>query len=285
MRPEAVLQPTVSFLQGSAGPLALHDWPMPGPDARATVLIVHGLGEHAGRYAQVAAHLREWGFAVRAYDHQGHGQSGGARGRLHTPDGLLRDLETVLDDTLAQADAARRPLVLLGHSMGGLLVARAVACSRHRVDAVVMSSPAFGIHTSAVQKWLLTLMPHLLPQLTLSNGLNPRYVARDPEAVRAYQADPLVHDRISAGLGGWIWREGARVLEQAAQWDTPALLVYAGTDRLVDPAACDLFAARASAERVTAQRFEAMYHEVFNDPEREQVFALLRRWLDARFSV
>ena len=278
-------QATLSCLAGSAGPLALHDWPMPAGDARATVLIVHGLGEHAGRYGHVAAQLRDWGFAVRAYDHQGHGQSGGARGRLHNPDGLLQDLDLVLDHTLAHTGAAQRPLVLLGHSMGGLLVARAVACSRHRVDAVVMSSPAFGIHANPVQKLLLHAMPRLLPQLTLSNGLNPRFVARDPAVVQAYQADPLVHDRISAGLGGWIYREGPKVLEQAAQWDTPALLVYAGTDRLVDPAASDLFAARASATRVLAQRFEPMYHEVFNDPDREQVFALLRRWLDARFSA
>ena len=277
------MPPTLSFLPGSAGPLALHDWPLPVCDARATVLIVHGLGEHAGRYGHVAAQLRDWGFAVRAYDHQGHGQSGGARGRLHSPDGLLQDLDTVLDHTLAQDGAARRPLVLLGHSMGGLLVARAADRSRHKVDAVVMSSPAFGIHASGVQKFLLQWMPRLLPQLTLANGLNPRFVARDPEVVQAYQADPLVHNRISAGLGGWIYREGPKVLAQAEQWDTPALLVYAGADRLVDPAACDLFAARAPVDLVSAQRFEPMYHEVFNDPEREQVFALLRRWLDARF--
>jgi alpha-beta hydrolase superfamily lysophospholipase len=279
------MQATLSFLQGSAGPLALHEWPLPPTPVRATVLIVHGLGEHAGRYGHVAAQLRDWGFAVRAYDHQGHGQSAGARGRLHSADGLMQDLDTVIEHLLASAGAAQRPLVLLGHSMGGLLVARAVACSRHRVDAVVMSSPAFGIHASGVQKGLLALMPRLLPQLTLSNGLDPRFVARDPAVVQAYRADPLVHDRISAALGGWIWREGPKVLEQAAQWSTPALLVYAGTDRLVDPAACDRFAARASAQWVSAQRFEAMYHEVFNDPEREQVFALLRRWLDARFSV
>ena len=269
-----------SSLSGQAGKLAVYDAPEP-PTPRATVLIVHGLGEHTGRYAHVAAALVQAGFAVRAYDHQGHGRSAGPRGTLHTPDGLLQDLATVIDDT--RLHAPDRPLALLGHSMGGLVVARAVAKQLRPVDALVMSSPALGIHANPVQKLLLSVLPDLLPNLTIPNGLDPQWVARDAAAVQAYREDPLVHNRISPRLGAWIWREGPKTVEGAEHWQLPTLLLYAGTDKLVDPAASDVFAQRAPRDRVSAQRFEAMYHEVFNDPEREQVLATVTQWLQARF--
>ncbi len=271
-----------SSLSGQAGELAVYDTPAP-ETPRATVLIVHGLGEHAGRYTHVADALVHAGFAVRAYDHQGHGRSAGRRGTLHTPDGLLQDLCTVIDDTRRRLP--HRPLVLLGHSMGGLVVARAVAQQLRPIDALVMSSPALGIHANPVQKLLLTVLPDLLPNLTLGNGLDPQWIARDAAVVRAYREDPLVHDRISPRLGAWIWREGPKTLESALHWPLPTLLLYAGTDKLVDPAASDVFAQRAPRDRVSAQRCEAMYHEVFNDPEQDQVLATLTQWLQARFAA
>ncbi len=272
----------LSRLTGQASELALYDAAAPARP-RATVLIVHGLGEHAGRYTHVAQALCAAGFAVRAYDHQGHGQSAGARGVLHTPDGLLQDLCTVIDATRARQPA--QPLVLLGHSMGGLAVACAVAKGLRAVDALVMSSPALGIRANALQQLLLTVLPRVLPRLTIGNGLDPHWVARDPAVVQAYREDPLVHDRISAGLGAWIWQSGPRTLAVAHRWTVPTLLLYAGTDRLVDPAASDQFAQRAPADRVQAHRYEAMYHEVFNDPERARVLDTLTRWLQARFSA
>ena len=271
-----------SSLSGQAGELVVYDTPAP-EKPRATVLIVHGLGEHAGRYAHVAAALVQAGFAVRAYDHQGHGRSAGQRGTLHTPDGLLQDLATVIDDTRRRAPD--RPLVLLGHSMGGLVVARAVAQQLRPVDALVMSSPALGIHANLLQKLLLSVLPGWLPHLTIANGLDPQWVARDAAVVKAYREDPLVHDRISPRLGAWIWREGPKTVEGAGTWPLPTLLLYAGTDHLVDPAASDAFAQRAPRGRVSAQRYEAMYHEVFNDPERDQVLDTLTRWLQATFSA
>ena len=269
-------------LAGQAGELAVYDAPAPA-QPRATVLIVHGLGEHAGRYAHVAAALTNAGFAVRAYDHQGHGRSAGRRGTLHTPDGLLQDLCTVIDDTRERQPT--QPLVLLGHSMGGLVVARAVALGLRPVDALVLSSPALGVRANVLQRLLLSTLPALLPHLTIGNGLDPHWVARDPAVVETYRNDPLVHDRISPRLGAWIWNEGPKTLHVAERWPVPTLLLYAGTDRLVDPDASDTFAQRAPVNRLQAQRYEAMYHEVFNDPEREQVLATLMQWLQARFAV
>ena len=287
---QSPLQPTRSELHGEVGTLAVYDWPLPdttpaSKPALGTVVLVHGLGEHAGRYGELATHLRDWGFIVRAYDQQGHGQSAGARGDLLRPGSLQADLGLVIDATRQRPHSADLPLVLLGHSMGGLVVARALAEQLRYVDAAVLSSPALGASPNLVQKLLLATLPKVAPHLCVDNGLDAKLVARDAQVVQAYLADPLVHRRISAGLAAWILQEGQRTLDQAAQWAVPTLLLYAGDDHLVRASASTEFARVAPKALVQAHCFEAMYHEVFNDPERAQVLAVLKAWLLARVSV
>jgi alpha-beta hydrolase superfamily lysophospholipase len=275
--------PAPSFLPGQAGQLAVYDWPALNPAPRGVVLIVHGLGEHAGRHASVARALREQGFAVRALDHQGHGQSDGPRGQLTSADGLLQDLASVIDNTRERPGLQGLPLILLGHSMGGLVVSRIVGEQWRYVDGLVMSSPALGIRTSPLQKLLLATLTRWLPDLTVDNGLNPRLIARDPKVVAAYLQDPLVHSRISARLGKWIVQQGRKTRSQAHDWQVPSLLLYAGQDRLVDPEASAAFAQAAPTALVHSHCFHPMYHEIFHDPQRHLVFAVLKRWLDERF--
>ena len=284
MRP-SLPRPQVSGLHGEAGPLALYDWALPASKPLGTVILVHGLGEHAGRYGEVAAHLQQWGFAVRAYDQQGHGQSAGARGDMLRPGSLQADLCRVIDDTRQHPSLQGTPLILLGHSMGGLVVARTLAEGLRPVDAVVLSSPALGAFPNFFQKMLLASLPRVLPHLRVDNGLKPEFVSRDPDVVKAYKADPLVHRRISAGLAAWILTQGAQTLADARHWQVPTLLLYAGQDRLVNAQASADFARAAPAAVLQAECFEAMYHEIFNDLYRAQVFAALKRWLLARFSA
>jgi alpha-beta hydrolase superfamily lysophospholipase len=219
-------------------------------DARGTVLLVHGLGEHISRYAHVVAHLNRWGWNACGYDHRGHGRSDGAPGRMNHDDDMLRDLATVVD-------AARQrhpgPLVLLGHSMGGLIASRFVAeglsptpATWHRqVDALVLSSPALAADTNAVQKLLLATLGSLAPNLGVHNGLKPEWISRDPKVVTAYTGDPRVHDRISPRLARFILDGGELVRSRAAGWKTPTLLIYAGSDRCVAPRASREFTAVA----------------------------------------
>ena len=262
--------------------LQTREWPC--ADARATVLIVHGLGEHAGRYEHVAAQLVRGGHHVVAYDHRGHGTSDGPRGRLHLPDDLLRDLARVIDAVRA---ARPGPLVLLGHSMGGVIAARMVAAGLepkppkwHRaVDALVLSSPALDIGLGGAQKLLLALAAPLAPDVALGNGLDPAWISRDTAVVRAYVDDPLVHDRVSAKLVRFMFEAGAFVRADAAQWRVPTLLLYAGADRCVVPAGSAAFAAAAPPSVVTVQAFPALFHELFNEPEQAEVFAVLAEWL------
>jgi alpha-beta hydrolase superfamily lysophospholipase len=259
--------------------IAVQDWPLePDVPQRGMVLIVHGLGEHAARYAQVADDLNSWGYAVRSYDQVGHGDSGGVRGGLPHDMRLLDDLADVVDST-RRLMRAQEPLVILGHSMGGVVAAQFVLRKLRPVEGLILSSPALDPGLNPVQKLLLSVMPKIAPNLRVGNGLKQAFLCRDPAVIAAYQKDPLVHDRISARLAQWIAVQGASCIAAAAQWSTPTLLVYAGADQLVSPAGSRAFAHNAPPKILQAQCFEAMYHEILNDPEREKVLAVIRTWL------
>ena len=260
----------------------LREWPL--ASARGTVLIVHGLGEHIGRYAHIAAHLNAWGWRVVGHDQRGHGASDGARGRLAHRDDLLNDLARVID---AARPRHPGPLVLLGHSLGGLVAARFVAAAAappvplwsRPVDALVLSSPALATEMNTVQKLLLAVLGPLAPNLALHNGLRPEWLSRDASVVKAYIADPRVHDRVSPRLARFIVDAGAFVIAQAPRWPVPTLLLYAGADRCVAPAGSVAFAAAAPPTQVLSHCFEALSHEIFNEPEQAEVFAMLGAWL------
>jgi alpha-beta hydrolase superfamily lysophospholipase len=280
--------------------LALYEWPMEAWQSdnalppRAVVLIVHGLGEHASRYDHVARQLLDWGFAVRAYDQRGHGESGGARGGLSSEALLLEDLVEVVDDTRQRAKHLPRagqpgeplPLVLLGHSLGGLVVGRFVSLQLRPVDGLVMSSPALDPGLNALQKLLLATLPSIAPNLRVNNGLKPEFISHDKQVVSRYLADPLVHAKVSARLARFIATAGPATVAAASTWCTPTLLMYAGADKLVNPAGSRAFAEAAerhSARVVTSRCFDDMYHELFNELDASPVFATLKAWLDARF--
>ncbi|MDT9000881.1 alpha/beta hydrolase [Paucibacter sp. APW11] len=276
-------------------PLHWRQWSKPGLDpARGTVLIVHGLGEHIGRYEHVAAKLNNWGWHVLGYDQRGHGASGGARGDLPHGQRFAQDLALVIDEVRADPLLGQGPLVLLGHSMGGLVAASFVAGGLlsssggalpswfRPVDALVLSSPALDVGMSAFQKGLLSLTLPLLPHLAVGNGLKPAWISRSQAVVQAYQRDPLVHNRITPTLARMIADGGPQVLEHAHEWVVPTLLLWAGADRCVVPAGSAAFAQAAPKAVVQTHCFEPLFHEIFNEPEQEQVFDRLQAWLAAR---
>ncbi|HYP32804.1 MAG TPA: alpha/beta hydrolase [Burkholderiaceae bacterium] len=265
--------------------LVLHTrtWPAANP-SRGVAVFVHGLGEHIDRYDHVARRLNGLGFTVVGYDHRGHGRSPGPRGGIPSDDALCADLGRVLRAARASVPG---PLTLLGHSLGGLIAGRFVAeglaatpapwwC---RVDALVMSSPALDPGTNAVQKLLLAVVAPLLSNLAVNNGLKVDWISRDASVVQAYAADPLVHDRITGRLGLFVARQGPAVIAAAPRWTTPTLLMWAGADRCVAPAGSAAFAAGAPRDVVTAREWPGLFHEIFNEPEQEQVLSALDAWL------
>jgi alpha-beta hydrolase superfamily lysophospholipase len=275
--------------------LAVLDWPADvgtpagAPAAtRGTLLIAHGLGEHARRYAPLAAQLNARGWSVRAYDLYGHGRSSGPRGGLARETQHLEHLAEVAAATrtaggraAAPTGSATGPLVVLGHSMGGLVASSAVARGLLAPDALVLSSPALAVDMAAWQRAAVGWLPRIAPGLTLGNGLQTKYLSHDAAVVAAYESDPLVHDRICARLGAFVASEGERVIAAAARWRVPTLLLYAGDDRLVAPRGSEAFASAAAAggAPVRAQRFDALYHEIFNETDPAPVKALAS-WLD-----
>lgn len=272
--------------------LHLREWaPPPGTPPRGHLHIVHGLGEHIGRYDAVAQALAAQGWSVSGHDHRGHGRSGGPRGAIAADDSLCADLARVLDDQRSRHRSGA--FVLLGHSMGGLVAARFVAeallpqpaaWSRpaDSISALVLSSPALDPGMTAAQKLLLVAASRLTPDKALGNGLDAHWVSRDPAVVQAYIADPLVHDRITPRLVRFIVDGGEQVRELASRWSVPTLLMWAGADRCVAPRGSAAFAAAAPAAVVQHQEYPLLAHEILNEPERDQVLARLARFL-ARF--
>lgn len=267
--------------------LHLRRWPA-APEAGValgTVQIVHGLGEHLGRYEALAQRLNAAGWHVAGHDHRGHGRSSGPRGDAAGPQALLSDLSAVVDHLRG---AGRH--ILLGHSMGGLVAARFVAENlvpnarrwAREVDGLVLSSPALDLGLSLPQRALLRLLKPLAPALRLGNGLRPGWLSRNPEAVRAYTADALVHDRVTPRLVRFMVDEGRLVRRRAARWRTPTLLMWAGADRCVSPGGSAAFAAGAPADVLAQRAWPACFHEIFNEPEREEVIAHLLQWLQGQ---
>jgi len=246
---------------------------------KAVILLVHGLGEHVGRYDHVAAALTEKGYAMLGFDLRGHGKSGGPRG--HTP-----SYETLFDDIAAfkqQIDEhyPGSSCYLYGHSLGGNLVLNYVLRRKPDMKGVIATAAwlKMAYEPKAYQLLLARLMIGIFPGFSQPNNLNTDNLSRDPDVVQKYETDPLVHDRISAGLFFGIYKNGLWALEHAAEFPLPLLLMHGGDDKIISAQACQEFAARADG-KVTFKLWDDLYHEIHNEPEQQQVFAYMIDWLD-----
>jgi alpha-beta hydrolase superfamily lysophospholipase len=237
---------------------------------------MHGLGEHSGRYAHVARFFNDRGFAVRTYDHRGHGRSGGTRGDVTDDEAVLRDARIVLDDFARQFD---EPPLLLGDSMGGLFAARFATGALSPLRALILVSPALSIHLSRPQKLMLKFMSTFAPGFGVHNGLAVRYLSHDPAVAAAYRKDPLVHSRISARLVSSMRAAIEHVQAHASGLAVPTLLLVAGDDRLVDPSGSKSFHASLAQGVGTIRWYADFYHEVFNEVQAQRVFDDLHGWL------
>jgi alpha-beta hydrolase superfamily lysophospholipase len=261
-------------------PIFVRDWPL--AQARGAVLIVHGLSEHSGRYAELAQWLRARGYAVRSYDQRGHGRTPGRRGALRRADDLLDDLTAIHRD---YARALGHVPLVLGHSMGGVVVVRSVLDGRIAPGAVVLSSPALRSWEPRWRRALARVLTRVTPSLPLRSGLSFGRISHDRARVAAYRADPLRHGWITPRLADFIFRAGASSIADAARLRVPTLLLVAGSDALVDPSGSGDFArAAAPGGWLTTRFFSMLYHELFNEaePGRSQVLQQLGDWLQQR---
>lgn len=267
---------------GDGTPLFATDWLVESPGAeKGGVVLMHGLGEHSGRYSQLIRFLNDRGLSVRAYDHRGHGRSGGARGDVPGDATMLQDAKIVVD-TFAQRFTGHgpAPLFLFGHSMGGLIAARFAAARLSPLRGVILSSPALALLMSGPQRTLANLLLKTAPGLRLPNGLNTKYLSHDPQVETDYLNDPLVHPKISARLLSSMLAAIDFSHAHAADLAVPVLLVVAGDDRLVDPGGSDAFFKRLAPAVGTMHRYDSFYHEILNEVESKRVFEDIGAWLD-----
>lgn len=253
---------------------------------RFRVVVSHGLGEHSGRYMNVVDTLCPMGASLWLYDHRGHGRSQGKLGHVNDFNDYVRDLKILIE--MARGDESERvPLLLLGHSMGGLIALSFARQYLGRVDGLVISSPLLGVPKPppAALDAIARTMSVVWPTLSLSNKLDPAHISHDGAMVKAYASDEWVHSRISARWYARCMSEIQATGGSPEAIQCPILMQIAGDDRLVSaPAALAYFDALTVADK-TLCHYENLYHEIYNEslPERERVLEDLKQWVADRF--
>lgn len=258
-------------------------WPAPQP--RAICLLVHGLAEHSGRYGHLAETLARQQVAVLALDHRGHGRSQGRRGDCRSLRQFVEDLHLLAQEARTQLSHSL-PLLLVGHSLGGLIALAYAVEHPEGTRAVAVSSPALKLahETPPLKVAWVTAVSSVLPTFPFQNGVNPLHLCRDPEVVRAYQTDPLIHPLITARCAVALRRSMLRSLDLAARLKIPCLILQAGADEICDPRAAEQFQSRAPDSFVRFRRYDGFYHELFNEPGRERILGDLCQWLETVLS-
>jgi alpha-beta hydrolase superfamily lysophospholipase len=250
---------------------------------RAVVAVVHGLGEHSGRYAALAGDLVAAGYAVAALDLPGHGAAPGPRGHVPSWDDMRDGWVSALIESARKLPGAGAglPVFLLGHSMGGAIALDFALAHPGGLAGIVASAPA--LRSAPPPRWKLALghLAHAVaPSLGIAAGLDESAMSRDPEVIKGRAEDPLVHQRISPRLYFAFDEARRRVLRDAGRLGLPALVLAGGADRVVDPAGAAEFAAAAPPGRATLITYPAAYHEIFNDHDRAQVIADMLAWME-----
>ncbi len=244
-------------------------------DPRAAVVLVHGIGEHSGRYEHVGAALAAAGFDVLAHDQRGFGRSEGRRAFVRSFDEFLDDVEPLLDDRRSLGV----PVVLMGHSLGGLVATSFLVSDRPQPDLAVLSSPALDAVAPAWQKQLAPFLGRVLPKVHLKADFDGSVLSRDVEVQRAYEADPLRVDGSTFALGRAILAAMASTTAQLDQLRVPTYVLHGADDALVPAAAS---APLDRIDGVDRRVWPGLRHECLNEPEHPEVIAELVAWLDRR---
>jgi acylglycerol lipase len=257
---------------------------LPEGEAKAVLLVVHGLAEHSGRYMNLVNYFLPLGYAVSAVDLPGHGRSEGAQGHV--------DRFTDYTDTVAAFhDMVRnrlkdKPVFLVGHSMGGLIGALYLLDHQEELAGAVLSGPLVKAHGSIPAAAILAgkFFSALAPKLKLI-ALEAAAVSRDPAVVKAYDNDPLVYrGKITARLGSEMLKAMRRIVDEASGITLPLLILQGSEDRLVDPSGTQMLYDRTTSPDKRIILYEGLYHEVYNEPEHDRVFKDVETWLAAHLA-
>lgn len=260
----------------------VYDTWTPDTEPRAVIVLAHGFGEHARRYDHVTQRFGDAGFLTYALDHRGHGRSGGKRVYLKDMGEYTADFATLVG--IADKEHPDLPKIVLGHSMGGAIVFAYGTEHPADYDLMVLSGPAIAAQ-AAVSPALARLgktVGAVLPGVPVQE-LDATAVSRDPEVVAAYRADPLVHQgKVPAGVARALLLVGETMPKRANGFTKPLLVVHGGQDRLIQASGSEHLVECVASEDVHLKVYPELYHEVFNEPERDRVLDDVIAWIEAR---
>lgn len=245
----------------------------------AVIVLVHGLGEHIGRYKHVAKFFNDSQISVYGFDHRGHGKSSGKRGHIGSSQFFMDDIETMID--IARKDNPELPIFLYGHSLGGNMVLYYSLFKQLAIKGVIATSPGLGTGEPVppVKLFAAKILKTILPSLTMNNGLDVNNLSHNPQVIKDYQADPLVHSMISAKLAMLMFSNGDWIIENASKFDLPLLLLQGGKDHIVNLKKTKQFAAKVPDSIITFKIFPDLYHEMHNEYEQGQVLNFILDWI------
>jgi len=251
----------------------------PEGQSRAVVCLLHGIGEHGGRYAHVADALIQAGYVLFTFDLRGHGKSSGPRGHTPSYDALMNDISSLLE--VVNKQYSQLPFFLCGHSLGGNLVLNYILRHKPQLKGAIVTGPflRLAFEPPTFKMILGKVVAPLFPAFSQKSGLDTKILSHDTEAVHAYENDPLVHDYISARMFISVYQSGQWALEHASEFSLPLLLMHGGDDRLNSSEASREFAEKIN-ENCTFKIWDGFYHKIFNELGKEEVLKFMIDWLD-----
>jgi alpha-beta hydrolase superfamily lysophospholipase len=268
----------MNWLSNDALNLFAQSWEPEG-EAKGAIALIHGLGEHSGRYRHWVEKLCEAGYAVESFDLRGHGRSEGQRGHTPSFDHYADDVDILINHTRNRF--VDKPLFIYGHSLGGLIVLFYLIQRQPDLSGAVVTNP--GLRTALGEQKMKVILARLLGSLmpagSMSSGLEQEALARDHAVIEAYRNDPLVHDKVSFGFGKQSLAAIDYIFNNADRINLPLLLMHGTADRIAFVSGPEELASRVP-DNCTLKIWEGFFHELHNEPEKDAVFAFLKEWLD-----
>lgn len=254
------------------------EW-LPETNIRGIIAIIHGLGEHSGRYQHVADFFTKNGVGLVAFDLYGHGNSGGKRGHVPSEDTCLKSIDNLLQ--YVKNKFPEKPIFLYGHSLGGELVLWYSLVRKPNINGVIATSPFLASYSpvNPVKLFVAKIMSKIYPSFTLDNGLNRNALSKDKSVVSAYSNDSLVHGLVSARLGWIMIEKGQWLLKHAHEFPLPLLLMIGDAESIVSLEQVNQFANLVPKNQLKYKVWKGLYHELHNEPEKKFVLEYELEWI------
>lgn len=252
----------------------------PDQEAKGLVCLVHGLGEHGGRYSHVGKVLADAGYVLATFDLRGHGKSGGKRGHSPSYEAFMDDIEILLKENIIRFPEI--PIFLYGHSLGALLILNFVVRRKTKLNGLIITGPALRneLENQRGKVAMINILHRVFPALTMPTGLDVNKLSQDREVVEAYVNDPLVHNKATMIMAKYSLQSIDWIFDHATKIQEPILIMQGSKDKICFPSGTRDFVNKLSGD-VTVKFWDGLYHEIHNEPGGDEVLRFMINWLNA----